>query len=417
MRDQISRVGGMRWAFAFTALAVTSCGNAPSTDHAAPDEVIEDTQEPLCSPALTRYPVAGPHNGGYDKNALNYTCHPHPSSSPDGSDFLAGDHYGNDVFAAKGTPLVAPVSGTVVTAGTNTAGGNVVKIRDACNWDYYHAHLDYIEPGIKVGMKINAGTKIGVVGNSGNAQFTSAHLHFSVFPAGNYNAGIDPFPLLQKVDATACGGCKRHCEGTVIVDESCNKGDCAAYGSSCIDDAKGVRCVVFYCADQPATAHGICLLDGNKGQCDALGKHTDLGPCPAGTSCKAGACVAPGGSGGSGSGSGGKTGSGGSSTGGKTGSGGSASGSGGSGSGGSAGLGASGGEGGVAGSGWSNGGAEIVLGGRTGADPRDEDGADGDVEGEVGCGVASAHGNAVGSWILLLGLLLWRRRRQAGAKE
>ncbi len=122
--------GAGAWSLVLLSSMLAACSVKPAGDHAAPDEEwTEELVEPLCSPKLTRYPVAGPHNGGYDKNALNYTCHPHPGSSPDGSDFIAGDHYGNDIFAAKGTPMVAPVSGTVVTAGTNTLGGWVVKIR------------------------------------------------------------------------------------------------------------------------------------------------------------------------------------------------------------------------------------------------------------------------------------------------
>ena len=67
-----------------------------------------------CPLHLGFYPVGGPHNGGYDSNALNFTCGgAHPSSSPDNSDFIAGDHYANDLFAVDGTPAIAAVSGTV----------------------------------------------------------------------------------------------------------------------------------------------------------------------------------------------------------------------------------------------------------------------------------------------------------------
>ena len=41
------------------------------------------------------------------------------------------------------------------------------------------------------------------MGNTGSAINTSPHLHFSVFP-GVYTDGIDPFPLLESVDHTAC---------------------------------------------------------------------------------------------------------------------------------------------------------------------------------------------------------------------
>jgi MYXO-CTERM domain-containing protein len=394
-------------AGALCAVALGGCVAASPSDHAAPDEEWDDSAEPVtCGAKLLRYPVNGPHNGGYDKNALTYTCHPHPGASPDGSDFLAGDHYGNDIFAAKGTPLVAPVTGTVVTSGTNTVGGLVVKIRDACGWDYYHAHMNVIEPGIKVGMHITAGTKIGTVGNTGNASGTSPHLHFSIFPAGNYNAGVDPFPYLQAVDASACGptGCKRHCEGDIIVDENCGKGNCAAYGSSCVDDAAGVRCVVFYCIDQPTKAHDICLLDGNRGHCDAKGVHSDLGPCAAGTTCKDGKCVAPGGTGGSGSGGGSSSGGASGATGGATSTGGQS---------GTAGTAGEGSEGGAGGDPWGQAGsASLPMGGQGGSQAAPVDVRD-EVEGGCTCGVprqTSGSGGVLALAALALGAS-WRRRR------
>jgi hypothetical protein len=43
----------------------------------------------------------------------------------------------------------------------------------------------------------------GALGDTGSARGTAPHLHFFVFP-GNDNAGIDPFPLLSRVEAGAC---------------------------------------------------------------------------------------------------------------------------------------------------------------------------------------------------------------------
>ena len=62
-----------------------------------------------------------------------------------------------------------------------------------------------------------------------------------------------------------CGGCEAHCEGSVIVDKSCGKGDCAAFGSTCVDDGLGVRCVFAYCPAQGDVK--VCLDDRMIGQC------------------------------------------------------------------------------------------------------------------------------------------------------
>ena len=240
---------------------------APAGEPALQGEVVR--LGVTCPPSLERYPVAGPHNGGWDPNALTYTCPPHPGHAPDGSDFLAGDHYGNDIFAAAGTPMVAPRTGTIASATHTSVGGNVVKIVDACGWHYYHAHLEAIHPSIFVGKSVQAGDIIGWVGNTGNAVGTSPHLHFSIHP-GVYNQGIDPFPLLQAVDGTACGGgCTPHCEGSVIVGADCSQGDCGAFGATCAMQNGQPTCIepcVPHCAGSVMVA-----TDCSQGDCGAFG--------------------------------------------------------------------------------------------------------------------------------------------------
>jgi hypothetical protein len=157
-----------------------------------------------CNPSLRRYPVAGPHNNGYDANWSVFACTP-GGSCVSNSDFVAGSHLGNDIFAARGTPVVAPVDGTISYSFTDSTGGNVVYVVDGCGWWYYHAHLDSVAGGLYIGQRVAAGTQIGVVGNTGSAASTSPHLHFSMYP-GTYSQGIDPFPYLSAVESTACGG-------------------------------------------------------------------------------------------------------------------------------------------------------------------------------------------------------------------
>ena len=157
-----------------------------------------------CDAMLEAYPVHGPHNGGYDSNWDNFTCPPHPASSPDNSDFIAGDHYGNDIFAERGTDVVAARAGTVVSSGWDSVGGWSITIVDSCGWWYYYCHFDEASP-VPEDTTVSAGDVIGSLGNSGNASGTAPHLHFSIFPDGIYADGINPFPLLETVDGTSCG--------------------------------------------------------------------------------------------------------------------------------------------------------------------------------------------------------------------
>lgn len=83
--------------------------------------------------------------------------------------------------------------------------------------------------------------------------------------------------------------CEAHCEGDVIVDAECGRGDCSAFGATCTDDALGVRCVSVFC---PATGEAeVCLDERQAASCSdgALGEPTE---CPEGTSCAGeGECV------------------------------------------------------------------------------------------------------------------------------
>ena len=99
-------------------------------------------------------------------------------------------HDGVDLFAPRGTPVVAPVRG-VVTAFPNRLGGKAVHLSGIDGIRYYAAHLDrYGRTG-----RVDAGTVIGYVGNSGDAVGGPTHLHLEVRPAGG--PAISPYPLLS----------------------------------------------------------------------------------------------------------------------------------------------------------------------------------------------------------------------------
>ncbi|MGH9181462.1 MAG: M23 family metallopeptidase, partial [Acidimicrobiales bacterium] len=102
-----------------------------------------------------------------------------------------GPHQGIDIFAPRGTPVVAPVSG-VLTRFPNPMGGLAVQLQGSDGVRYYGAHLDrYGAVG-----RVAAGTVIGYVGNTGNARFTSPHLHFEAHPKGG--PATDPYATLVK---------------------------------------------------------------------------------------------------------------------------------------------------------------------------------------------------------------------------
>jgi murein DD-endopeptidase MepM/ murein hydrolase activator NlpD len=105
-------------------------------------------------------------------------------------------HQGNDIFAKRGTPVIAGVDGTIRTVDGGRAGlGYYLDGVDGVT--YYGAHMN--ERKVGDGQRVKRGDVIGTVGNTGNASSTPTHLHFEVKP-GN-GASIDPYPLLR----TWCG--------------------------------------------------------------------------------------------------------------------------------------------------------------------------------------------------------------------
>jgi murein DD-endopeptidase MepM/ murein hydrolase activator NlpD len=111
-------------------------------------------------------------------------------------------HEAIDIFAARGTPVVAAAPGTVVRRATESLGGRAVYVRTAdSTYVHYYAHLATFAPGIDEGTRVDAGDRLGSVGATGNAD--SYHLHFAVWkqtdPAPPYaDQPVNPYPLLTR---------------------------------------------------------------------------------------------------------------------------------------------------------------------------------------------------------------------------
>lgn len=102
-------------------------------------------------------------------------------------------HEGQDIFAARGTPVFSGTSGYVVRMGDGDLGGNFVYVAGNGGARYYYAHFDRIADGLRIGQKVTTDTVLGFVGNTGNAENTPYHLHFGVY---RLRKAVDPLPLL-----------------------------------------------------------------------------------------------------------------------------------------------------------------------------------------------------------------------------
>ncbi|HEV2612282.1 MAG TPA: M23 family metallopeptidase [Noviherbaspirillum sp.] len=104
-------------------------------------------------------------------------------------------HEGIDIFARRGTPVQATTEGILVRRGRNKLGGNVVWVLGPAGQRHYYAHLDSFAP-LSEGQRIQPGTVLGYVGNTGNAINTPPHLHYGIYTR---NGAINPFALLAPV--------------------------------------------------------------------------------------------------------------------------------------------------------------------------------------------------------------------------
>jgi murein DD-endopeptidase MepM/ murein hydrolase activator NlpD len=119
-------------------------------------------------------------------------------------------HKGNDIIAAKMTPLFSAVDGKVLfVMSPQPSWGYEIMLVDSegYQYDYLHVNNDTpgtddgkggetnaYAPGIVNGASVTKGQLIGWVGDSGNAEDTVPHLHFEIHePSGT---PIDPYDSL-----------------------------------------------------------------------------------------------------------------------------------------------------------------------------------------------------------------------------
>jgi murein DD-endopeptidase MepM/ murein hydrolase activator NlpD len=106
-----------------------------------------------------------------------------------------GAHQGNDCFAAFGSPVLAVADGTLNRVGTLPISGNRLWLKTERGDAFFYAHLSAFAPDAVSGRKVEAGTLLGFVGNTGDAEPTPPHVHFEIHP-GDKDA-IDPHEILR----------------------------------------------------------------------------------------------------------------------------------------------------------------------------------------------------------------------------
>jgi murein DD-endopeptidase MepM/ murein hydrolase activator NlpD len=99
-------------------------------------------------------------------------------------------HYGVDYGAPVGTPVQVTANGTVISAGWDQGGGNVVKIQHGGSYVTAYLHLSRFAPGIRPGARVRQGDIIAFTGATGLA--SGPHLDYRV---KCHDQWIDPLTL------------------------------------------------------------------------------------------------------------------------------------------------------------------------------------------------------------------------------
>ena len=98
-------------------------------------------------------------------------------------------HRAIDIYAPRGTPIIAADGGTVVAAHWATGYGRMVVVDHGNGYQTLYAHMDAFF--VEVGQTVAKGDLLGKCGSTGNS--TGPHVHFEVRKGG---ALLNPFNFL-----------------------------------------------------------------------------------------------------------------------------------------------------------------------------------------------------------------------------
>jgi biotin carboxyl carrier protein len=132
------------------------------------------------------FPVAGAHSFGGPENRF-------------GAPRSGHTHQGQDVLTAEGTPIVAPMAGTITWTSYQAGGAGYYAVEHTTvGFDFMFAHCAAASLVVSSGQAVSAGQPLCQAGQTGDA--TTPHLHFEMW-VGGWQAStghpIDPLPYLE----------------------------------------------------------------------------------------------------------------------------------------------------------------------------------------------------------------------------
>jgi hypothetical protein len=102
-------------------------------------------------------------------------------------------HEGQDFMVPGGTPIVSPTEAIVIRTGRGTSAGNYIYTANPGGETFRYMHLAEVVD-LEHGDRVAVGDYLGTVGDTGNAEDGSYHLHFEM--RDQRNRAQDPYPRL-----------------------------------------------------------------------------------------------------------------------------------------------------------------------------------------------------------------------------
>jgi hypothetical protein len=156
----------------------------PPLPPAAPEAGVLTPAQSVADGAV--FPVAGAHNFGGPENRF-------------GAQRSGHVHQGQDVLTSEGTPIVAPLAGTILTTSYQAGGAGYYAVEHTLvGLDFMFAHCAPSSLAAGPGQAVAAGQMLCLAGQTGDA--STPHLHFEVWVGGWQSSTghpIDPLPYLE----------------------------------------------------------------------------------------------------------------------------------------------------------------------------------------------------------------------------
>lgn len=171
-----------------------------------------------------------------------YNKRKNPQSTGEGTVHTAtGAHGGVDIQLSTGNdgrPLYAITDGKITDYRYSNSGGNMIRWKDANNFDHIYMHMQNLLPQLSAGQEIKGGDLVGYVGNTGESG--GAHIHYGIYKNSGWSVEdtINPLTYWEYKEATKSTGAQGR------IDMSGKLSDLSAWDS--YKDKDGVKEFINY---------------------------------------------------------------------------------------------------------------------------------------------------------------------------